>query len=259
MADPPKGANMSEFKRYHSYESFAQEVKNHSRYVRSQESEEFLNAVKASVKKRVNQVKSGEKYWRAQLGHDIETIVEINPHGCGDIAEDRPCPYSPDRMKPLLDCASEGRANPKGIPYLYLATKKNTAMAEIRPWVGSMISVAIFEITKEIRIVDCSTDFNCTYGCCPTTEEREKAIWADINKAFSIPIIPNDRTADYVPTQIIAELINYEGYYGIKYQSTLGDGKNFVLFDIDIAALKSTHLFKAKAIDFDFQPISCTR
>lgn len=41
-------------------------------------------------------------------------------------------------MKPLSNSASEGRANPKGIPYLYVATDKETAMSEVRPSLGAI-------------------------------------------------------------------------------------------------------------------------
>ncbi|MFZ0569740.1 MAG: RES domain-containing protein [Rhodomicrobium sp.] len=44
-------------------------------------------------------------------------------------------------MKPIPNWLSEGRANPRGIPYLYLASTRDTALAEVRPWIGSHITV----------------------------------------------------------------------------------------------------------------------
>ena len=46
-------------------------------------------------------------------------------------------------MKPLERIALEGRTNPKGIPYLYLSSKKETAMSEVRPWIGGYISLGL--------------------------------------------------------------------------------------------------------------------
>lgn len=77
--------------------------------------------------------------WRAQLGHDLR------PEYAGEELIDYfPTAYKPERMKPLRDSAREGRANPKGIPYLYIATDKETAMSEVRPWIGSIISAGCF-------------------------------------------------------------------------------------------------------------------
>ena len=121
-----------------------------------------------------------------------------------------------ERMKPLKDRAVEGRANPKGIPYLYLATNRETALAEVRPWIGSLISVGAFEILRELRIVNCSSDdHNIIYREEPPPEEREKAVWVSIDRAFSRPVDPSDDVAAYVPTQILAELFKAEGYDGI--------------------------------------------
>src|SRR3546814_9987253 len=59
----------------------------------------------------------------------------------------------PERMRPLADRATEGRANPKGIPMLYLCSSKDAAMSEVRPWLGSMVSLGHFEIRSEERRV----------------------------------------------------------------------------------------------------------
>ncbi|WP_413769916.1 RES domain-containing protein, partial [Vibrio vulnificus] len=69
--------------------------------------------------------------WRAQAGHDDREYYQD-----GIYIDDFPVPYSENRMRPLLNSASEGRANPKGIPCLYVASTKETAMSEIRPWLG---------------------------------------------------------------------------------------------------------------------------
>ncbi|WP_366931004.1 RES family NAD+ phosphorylase [Mesorhizobium sp.] len=49
-------------------------------------------------------------------------------------------------MRPLAGRASEGRANPKGIPCLYMAVDRHTALAECRPWIGSLVSIGAFKI-----------------------------------------------------------------------------------------------------------------
>ncbi len=65
-------------------------------------------------------------------------------------------------MRPLKDSATEGRANPKGIPCLYVASERETAMSEIRPWIGSTVSVAKFSNKNELRLIDFSKHPNVT-------------------------------------------------------------------------------------------------
>jgi len=164
-------------------------------------------------------------------------------------------------MKPLSNKASEGRVNPKGIPYLYLATDKETAMAEIRPWLGSEISVGQFKILQDLVVVDCSIHEGHKGGFTfylkePNPEKRERAVWSDIDDAFSTPVNPSDHSADYVPTQIIAELFKNNGADGILYRSSLGRGFNVVLFDVSLADIVNCFLYEATNISFEFKEIA---
>lgn len=90
-------------------------------------------------------------------------------------------------MKPLPHSAREGRVNPKGIPCLYLADDKDTAMAEIRPWVGSYISVGQFKTLRNLNLVDCSVKHAqglTFYHTEPAPAEREEAVWAEMTALF---------------------------------------------------------------------------
>jgi hypothetical protein len=157
-------------------------------------------------------------------------------------------------MKPLRDRAVEGRVNPKGIPYLYLSTSRETALAEVRPWIGSLISVGLFQNRRKLKIVNCTTDDNHIVYLEgePSPEEREKAVWADIDRAFAKPVTPVDDVADYVPTQIIAEVFKTNGFDGLAYRSSLGPGHNVALFDLDVTDLVRCFVFKVKGISFEF-------
>jgi len=142
-------------------------------------------------------------------------------------------------MKPLPDRAREGRANPKGIPYLYLATHEDIAVAEVRPWIGSYVSIAQFVLNRDVRVVNCVTDDHriMAYSREPEPEERERAVWQDIDRAFSRPMTSGDDTADYAPTQVIAEFFRENDLDGVAYGSSLGLGNNVALFDPGVARL----------------------
>ena len=163
--------------------------------------------------------------------------------------------YKPERMKPLRDSAREGRANPKGIPYLYVATDKETAMSEVRPWIGSIISTGCFVTTKELKLMDFSVEHGekqYFFFSEPSKEKKIRAVWSHIDDAFSRPVLESDSTADYAPTQVIAEFIKSKGYDGIVYKSALAEGHNLALFDIDSVDLVKCTPFEVKSLSLSF-------
>lgn len=134
---------------------------------------------------------------------------------------------------------SQSRVNPVGIPYLYLASNKDTAISEVRPWKNCKITVAEFALKKEISVVNFS---NKEFLNTLKDEQNEvmENIWRElITHLFSMPFDPRDDIA-YIPIQYISERLKKEGLDGIIYDSSLNeDGYNLCVFDVDIAkALK---------------------
>ena len=105
---------MAHFKSAESYGLFSREVRMERRYVRTAEAEEFLRSVATTCRSRIKEIPQGFILWRAQLGSDWDTLEDTRLLVA--------VPHPPNRMKPLRHCAIEGRANPKGIPCLYLST-----------------------------------------------------------------------------------------------------------------------------------------
>ena len=242
---------MSEFKSWLSYNDFEKKTRNTNRYIFDPDVQGFLDSVLATSKKRHRKVREGTIFWRSQLGHIWKPVFHENEH-----VADEPYPFPPERMKPRPKKAIEGRANPKGIPSLYLATNKETAMAEARPWLGAYLSVGQFKTNRDITIVDCTVMHRKDYVLYeeePTVKEKEDSVWFHIDKAFSNPVTPNDSDAGYIPTQIIAESFKNNGTDGVFYESNLEKGHNLVLFDIGIADLINCFLFQTEKIKFSFR------
>lgn len=141
------------FKSWNSYWDFSDSVRNKNRYIFDRESQEFLDSLLETSKDRIRTIEKGGVLWRSQNGHSHKPLCSGEIH-----ISDEPTASPPNRMKPLAYNASDGRANPKGIPYLYVATTKDTAMAEVRPWLGSIISTAQFKVTRDLRIVEFYTE-----------------------------------------------------------------------------------------------------
>lgn len=128
--------NMREFESPEDYRRFATSITHRSRYVFEPHVDEFLRTVADTGQKRRKRLKTGAILWRAQLGHAWESIPVDPTDPIGALGQ-IPVAHEPTRMKPLRDSAIEGRVSPKGIPCLYLADDKETAMAETRPWTKS--------------------------------------------------------------------------------------------------------------------------
>jgi RES domain-containing protein len=250
---PAKGQEVvrmgiTEFESYRSYREFALSVTRQWRYSRTPKQAAFLEALLETSVTRQEVIPSATRLWRSQLDH----AWHLEDLG-GGVVEELPTPCDVARMKPLLDRAREGRANPKGIPHLYLATDHDTAVAEARPWIGSYVSIAQFALTRDVRVVKCVTDDHrmMMYLQEPKPEERERAVWRDIDRAFCEPVTHTDDTADYAPSQIVAEFFRENGLDGVAYGSSLGPGHNVVLFDTEAATLVNCGLVQVRAVKLD--------
>ena len=245
---------MSEFKSWNSYSDFARRLRYERRFVRTSEDDDFLREVLRTSETRIKAMREGQGLWRAQRGNTWRKLCQD-----GQYVDDIPAPYPPERMKPLADRASEGRANPKGIPVLYLSNRPETAMSEVRPQLGSYVSCAHFKTTRALKIVDFSVyhgQGHKFYLCEPDAPEREKAVWAQIDHAFSEPTRVGDDTADYVPTQVISELFKNNGCNGIAYKSAFDKkGYNVALFNIEDADMALCSVHEVKSIKFSFSQI----
>lgn len=228
------------FASWRSYFNFASRVRRSRRYVLDAESQAFLSTVRATLDKRESILHNGTILCRAQNG--VEYVEEHDDDG--NAIDEIPTGYSAERMKPLANRAREGRVNPAGIPVLYLGSTRETAISEIRPWVGAKVSVARFRVTRDLRVVDLTQSSQgsmvlaISFNDEPVpSDHTEKAVWSTIDDAFSTPVTRSDDSAEYVPTQILAELFRDAGYDGLVYHSQFGGehGYNIVLFNLDDA------------------------
>lgn len=248
---------MPQFKSALSFVHFSSSVRYHCRYARTADTEAFLSALADTAEARSRDLPSDSTYWRAQLG--VATVERKLEDADANLTvyTDVDVPFPAERMVPLRHAAQEGRVNPKGIPCLYLATDKETAMSEIRPWLGAKLSVAIFRTERALRIVDCSIHHDSHWLLKlpwdnPSPEQITEAIWAQVDEAFSEPITDDVATAAYAPTQVIAEAFRQRGFDGVVYRSKLGPGFNLALFDLDCAKPVVRRLFKTTRVAFEF-------
>ncbi|MCK4886041.1 MAG: RES family NAD+ phosphorylase [Planctomycetes bacterium] len=246
---------------WNDFRSFGQKKKQEERYFHDEQTQRFFTTLLTTARDRIKSIRKGQLFWRAQLGCGDDPLYDN-----GQIVDYNAVPFTTERMKPLAGKIGEGRINPKGIPCLYLATDEKTAISEIRPWVGSYVTIVQFKTLKNLKVIDCSlskinpmamtvADLDKLWKFKPPTpEEAIKTIWEWIDLAFCRPVENNDKITDYIPTQIIAELFKTNGVDGVKYKSLFNHGKNLALFDINSAKqIEEGKVFQITEVDIDFK------
>lgn len=238
----------SSFETWRAFTEFEKDVRKNRRFVRTKKTEAFLDTIRHTMKMRRARVSAGRGFWRAQLGFDLRKVDEIG--------EKVPSAFQPERMKPLTDRAAEGRANPAGIPMLYLCSNKKAAMCEVRPWLGSMISLGRFVTKRDLSFVDCSRNEFSTSSFLmkdPDISQWDSIVWSDISRAFTEPVTRSDDKANYIATQVLVELFRDEGFDGIMYRSAFGkSSKNLAIFNLDNAKIISCQLHEVSTVKMNF-------
>ena len=168
-----------------------------------------------------NGLKIGDKLYRSRITPVGKSILDCNNMGC-----------------PPKTSATAGRANPIGIPYLYLCDEPKTTYYEVRAVYLDRLSVGTFEVIRDLKIVDFTHNISLynSYAdnITPFKELiRQKKVIDAISSDLSKPLRRFDSELEYVPTQLICEYCRcVVGADGITFESSLRKGaRNYVLFD----------------------------
>ena len=160
------------------------------------------------------------------------------------ISPDKDCFKAKEMGCPPAHKSANGRANPPGIPYLYLASSEDVAVYEVKPSMMDYVSVGQFIVKKDFRCVDFRYispfqfhDSEVDY------ETAVKYVGMLTEMGKNLENIINHRTThyEYVPTQYVCEMIKSFGFSGVIYNSSSEQGFNLTLFgDSDVKCEKVT-------------------
>lgn len=144
---------------------------------------------------------------------------------------------------PPKDITGGGRANPMGIPYLYLSEGKETTFYEVRASYLDELSVGVFQLRKEIpsvEIVDFTEDTPLYQPEYVKEAIQGKLLREKISNDLSKPMRRYDSELEYIPTQFICEYIKvFTGAKGIRFRSSLHkEGNNIVFFEPELMECK---------------------
>lgn len=149
--------------------------------------------------------------------------------------------FSSEKMFcPPKELSTAGRANPMGIPYLYLSDHQETILYEIRSTYLDEVSIGKFvirnDLNREVLISD-FTEMSTIYHPTEVNKKiKSRLLKRHISRDLSQPLRRYDSELDYIPTQFICEFIKvFTGVEGLKFTSSLHNiGNNFVIFDQNI-------------------------
>jgi hypothetical protein len=133
--------------------------------------------------------------------------------------------------------ASHGRANPAGIPYLYLGSTQGTAISEIRPHTGEVACVADFRTPSGLKLVDLRSPRKMVSPFLLEDAEDIGRMRSDLpflerlGDELTRPVAPQSAAIDYTPSQYLCEFIKRCGYDGVIYRSSVSEGMNLALFN----------------------------
>lgn len=168
---------------------------------------------------------------------------------------------------PPFKSSKPGRVNAEGIECLYLASNLETTVNEVRAGVADYVTIATFELQKNIIIADLKNinkisplsipDSNFLVNYAINKEHLSK-----INKEMSKIVRQSDTKLDYVPTQYICDYIKTlerkgpDGmvikFAGVEYDSTLcQNGYNIAIFDSSLFKGISTEIHQVSSLKYE--------
>jgi hypothetical protein len=164
--------------------------------------------------------------------------------------------YSPEEMScPPKENATGGRANPLGIPFLYLCDNLQTVLYEVRASYLDELTIGTFQLnasTDSAVIVDFTEDTSLFQSNSSSINKiiKSKLLRDRISQDLSKPMRRYDSELEYIPTQFICEFIRvYTGACGIRFKSSLHlSGNNIVLFDNNLMICKSVQKRRVSSI-----------
>lgn len=158
---------------------------------------------------------------------------------------------NPDRElgAPPNGQASPGRMNSKGVSMFYGAINSKTAVAEVRPPVGSKVTIAKFEILQPLKMLDLSAlTYNIAKGSIfdPSYAKKlaQSMFLSKLSQKMTHPVMPDEEYFDYLPTQVVADFVDsvleFDGF--IFPSAQYPDGVNIVLFNKAARATNIEHV-----------------
>jgi hypothetical protein len=193
------------------------------------------------------EVPHGTVLHRARVGFVTDGQGAMKPFEGGDMGA------------PLPERATPGRASVEGEVVLYVADQEKTAIAEIRPWRGLIVSVAEMRAARDLRVVDLNEappPPNPFTDEAPQYEEELEQLLIAFGEELGRPLRRADNPNDYLPCQKLVRRIRQSGFYdGIRYPSAMSPGgTNVLFFDPSALQIGPSYLVEVQDVSVTYAP-----
>jgi hypothetical protein len=176
---------------------------------------------------------SGSRLFRARIGVRKRLTRKVKDFD----ADYYYVPYSAAEIEsPPVHLAPEGRLNRARVSILYLASDRETAVAEVRPHPGHLVSSAEFISNKALKIADFTNKDVRNFLSDSRLEDLRRIF--SFNALLNLPV-PPDKCEYHLITQLLSDCVREAGFDGVKFQSSLGTGENVACFSRNNFSLRS--------------------
>lgn len=169
--------------------------------------------------------------------------------------------FPTDKMgNPPKELATGGRANPKGISYLYVADVVETSLYETRASLFDYVTVGEFRLKEDLKILNLRNPKDDPIPWAENEAIEDFLTYVPfiqtLQKEISLPIRKRDKQLDYIPTQYISEFIKSLDFDGVEYQSSLyKDGYNLAIFNPEKLECIATKVYEIENIELKHQEV----
>lgn len=159
-----------------------------------------------------------------------------------------------DIGNPPVSKATEGRLNRARVSILYLASDPETAVAELRPHPGHVVSTAEFRALRPLCIADFSQHDLRNF----LSDERLELLRTILSfgAVLNLPVQP-ERNDLYILTQLFSDCIRKAGFEGISFRSSVGKGSNLACFAPDAfeQVPDSEAVLEVRSLQYELAPL----
>ena len=174
-------------------------------------------------------IPEGTEYFRGRVG--VQSRLKRKQTSPGVDHEFWYLPHTgKDIDRPPLTMATEGRFNRARVSILYLASDEPTAVAELRPHPGHLISTAKFLLKRDLRVANFARHDIRNFLSDSRLEDLRKIL--SIADVLNVPVQPEHRDL-FAITQLFADSVRAEGFEGLTFRSSVGVGTNLTCFASD--------------------------
>jgi hypothetical protein len=183
---------------------------------------------------------AGTEFYRARLSDSLLPFEEL--------------------LKPRANLTKGGRANPVGIPYLYLSNDLRTTLFETRISLHETVTVGRFIALEPLSLVSLRNVKDLG-----PFEVQEKGFDLEyfisyrpylqkLENELSKPVRKQDVDLDYLPTQFLCELIKSLGFDAVEYKSAMNpDGFNLAVFNDTKLQCVETKFYSVNHLEYAWE------